>query len=293
MAQTLRKPAEALLPFPQKWRKTVRKLLRKAVAEGAEGRPETRRNPCGSLRKLCGRKPLPLRGRGPRLGPALSPRGGGANENSIDEGKRNMRTPIEKKIRFAVFERDGFRCTYCGQSASDTVLHIDHVKPVSKGGTNDIVNLVTACIACNLGKGAAETARQQATQPIKIAAKAPSKNFVVCPFTEGWPNEIQDPVYYCNENWVVTRYGLESLTSYYPIEANRLGEKRIGTRHSDWMVHVAEKVQFAASIEDFINAFTRSLFYHLPDHGLDLGASVKEARRVARQTMADNARHFS
>lgn len=33
-------------------------------------------------------------------------------------------------------------------------MHVDHVLPVSEGGTNDIGNLVTACSDCNLGKGA-------------------------------------------------------------------------------------------------------------------------------------------
>jgi len=33
-------------------------------------------------------------------------------------------------------------------------LHIDHIIPVSKGGTNEEANLVTACDQCNLGKGA-------------------------------------------------------------------------------------------------------------------------------------------
>jgi 5-methylcytosine-specific restriction endonuclease McrA len=56
-----------------------------------------------------------------------------------------------------VLQRDGFRCRYCDRSASDTSpvkLHIDHRKPVALGGTNDRGNLVTACSACNLGKGA-------------------------------------------------------------------------------------------------------------------------------------------
>jgi hypothetical protein len=33
-------------------------------------------------------------------------------------------------------------------------LTIDHVFPVALGGTNDVGNLVTACRACNLTKGA-------------------------------------------------------------------------------------------------------------------------------------------
>ncbi|WP_428241550.1 HNH endonuclease [Gynuella sp.] len=62
------------------------------------------------------------------------------------------RQPIPKGIRFEVFKRDSFKCQYCGASAPDVLLHIDHIKPAAKGGTNDITNLVTACEGCNLGK---------------------------------------------------------------------------------------------------------------------------------------------
>lgn len=51
-----------------------------------------------------------------------------------------------------VLYRDSFTCQYCGRSAPDVVLHVDHVIPVSKGGTNSMANLVTACEECNLGK---------------------------------------------------------------------------------------------------------------------------------------------
>lgn len=62
------------------------------------------------------------------------------------------RKQISKKIRFEVFKRDGFKCQYCGASAPDIILHVDHIKPVSKGGKNTITNLITACSGCNLGK---------------------------------------------------------------------------------------------------------------------------------------------
>ncbi len=61
--------------------------------------------------------------------------------------------PLQPKVRFAVLNRDGFSCRYCGRSAPDVDLHVDHVIPVARGGTNDLDNLVTACADCNLGKG--------------------------------------------------------------------------------------------------------------------------------------------
>lgn len=67
----------------------------------------------------------------------------------------NARRSIGKRTRFEVFKRDGFACVYCGAGPTDRPLHVDHVKPVVEGGANDPANLVTACEACNLGKGAA------------------------------------------------------------------------------------------------------------------------------------------
>lgn len=62
------------------------------------------------------------------------------------------RKPLSKKIRFEVFKRDSFKCQYCGKGAPDVVLHVDHIKPVAEGGTNDMTNLITACFDCNMGK---------------------------------------------------------------------------------------------------------------------------------------------
>jgi hypothetical protein len=61
---------------------------------------------------------------------------------------------ISKKLRFEVFKRDSFTCQYCGQKAPDVVLEIEHMHPVSKGGTSELLNLVTSCAGCNAGKGA-------------------------------------------------------------------------------------------------------------------------------------------
>lgn len=68
------------------------------------------------------------------------------------EKENNKRQAIPKSIRFEVFKRDQFKCQYCGSSAPDVLLHVDHINPVANGGTNDIINLITACFACNNGK---------------------------------------------------------------------------------------------------------------------------------------------
>jgi len=58
------------------------------------------------------------------------------------------------RLRFDVFTRDNFACQYCGRNViEDKVkLHIDHIKPRSKGGKDVMDNLITSCFECNLGK---------------------------------------------------------------------------------------------------------------------------------------------
>lgn len=62
------------------------------------------------------------------------------------------RQSLSKRIRFEVFKRDSFTCQYCGRKAPDVILEVDHIQPVAKAGSNDLLNLVASCSACNSGK---------------------------------------------------------------------------------------------------------------------------------------------
>ena len=53
--------------------------------------------------------------------------------------------------RAIIYERDGYRCRYCG-STND--LTLDHIVPVSRRGDNSSSNLQTLCRSCNSRKGA-------------------------------------------------------------------------------------------------------------------------------------------
>ncbi|MFS2982759.1 HNH endonuclease [Bacteroides fragilis] len=55
-----------------------------------------------------------------------------------------------KKISEIVFKRDNYTCFYCGRS--DCKMEIDHLLPVSRGGSDNISNLVTSCRRCNAQK---------------------------------------------------------------------------------------------------------------------------------------------
>lgn len=50
-----------------------------------------------------------------------------------------------------VFLRDDYECQYCGTKINSPT--IDHVIPVSKGGTSSWENCVTCCKTCNSEKG--------------------------------------------------------------------------------------------------------------------------------------------
>ena len=63
------------------------------------------------------------------------------------------RQQISGDVRHAVYVRDNYRCRMCGKGDEDYDLQIDHIKPVSKGGTNDMNNLQTLCEDCNKEKG--------------------------------------------------------------------------------------------------------------------------------------------
>lgn len=61
---------------------------------------------------------------------------------------------ISRTLRFQILRRDGNRCHYCGATAKEAKLTVDHVTAVALGGTDTPDNLVTACEPCNGGKSA-------------------------------------------------------------------------------------------------------------------------------------------
>lgn len=62
------------------------------------------------------------------------------------------RDPITKSLRHEVFVKDNYKCVECGATKEDTRLHVDHILPVSQGGSDELSNLQTLCEACNLTK---------------------------------------------------------------------------------------------------------------------------------------------
>jgi 5-methylcytosine-specific restriction endonuclease McrA len=69
----------------------------------------------------------------------------------------------QKNIKRVVWQRDQWKCRYCGLDMKGDMITVklrkpqsritvDHVIPTSKGGSNELENLVTCCQLCNTKK---------------------------------------------------------------------------------------------------------------------------------------------
>ena len=59
---------------------------------------------------------------------------------------------LDRKLRAYILVRDNCTCQYCGVQMLPSVLHVDHVLPISKGGGHAEKNLKTSCMPCNMKK---------------------------------------------------------------------------------------------------------------------------------------------
>jgi uncharacterized protein with PIN domain len=69
---------------------------------------------------------------------------------SADEREADFYNVRENRLK--IFERDDYRCIYCGKQLTRFTATLDHVTPVSEGGDNSADNLKTACLQCNSRK---------------------------------------------------------------------------------------------------------------------------------------------
>ncbi len=77
------------------------------------------------------------------------------NHKQISVSYGRKRDKISPSVRLQVFKRDSYKCKICGAKSDDgSHLVVDHITPVSRGGTSSIRNLQTLCDPCNAGKAA-------------------------------------------------------------------------------------------------------------------------------------------
>lgn len=67
------------------------------------------------------------------------------------------RPAVPNSVRFSIFERDKFKCVYCGRRVRDgaelDAKRLDHFVPWRITKSHEAKNFVTACRQCNSGKG--------------------------------------------------------------------------------------------------------------------------------------------
>lgn len=72
---------------------------------------------------------------------------------------RKVRAQISGGVQWTVWERDGFRCMFCGKKGgSGTPLTVDHYRPLELSGSSDMSNLISSCRRCQKLKGSQDPA---------------------------------------------------------------------------------------------------------------------------------------
>lgn len=104
------------------------------------------------------------------------------------------RKKLPKSVRFEVLKRDSFTCQYCGREAPDVILEIDHIIPVSKGGDDSIMNLVTSCRDCNRGKSNKMLSDDTAVKKQKKQADELQERREQLEMMMAWKSELLDQV---------------------------------------------------------------------------------------------------
>ena len=77
----------------------------------------------------------------------------GRSVNDLNTAVSINRVRVGQKLRVDILARDNYTCQMCGIGPKDNaILEIDHIHPVSRGGTNHPSNLQVLCRECNGGK---------------------------------------------------------------------------------------------------------------------------------------------
>jgi len=59
---------------------------------------------------------------------------------------------VPGSVRYEVLKRAKHRCELCGAHEDQAALHVDHIVPRAKGGSDDLSNFQALCVTCNTNK---------------------------------------------------------------------------------------------------------------------------------------------
>ena len=62
------------------------------------------------------------------------------------------RKPLPKRLRHGVLAAAGHRCEIAGSECTGLATEVDHIRPVSQGGSDSRENLRASCRTCNMAR---------------------------------------------------------------------------------------------------------------------------------------------
>jgi hypothetical protein len=146
-----------------------------------------------------------------------------------DRPERQPRRAIPQRLRHEVVARDGLTCAICGVVIAENrkwphplSLSIDHVVPVSLGGTDDADNLRPTHLHCNLGRG---NERRQGAIVVIFEFPRTAREYSSLPVVG--PDRIGD----------VYDQAVGAAREFIAVELDRMADdirERVLTRESTW-----------------------------------------------------------
>lgn len=123
---------------------------------------------------------------------------------------------VSKRTRYEVLKRDSHTCRYCGASAPDATLTVDHVTPVALGGSDSPDNLVAACRDCNAGKASTSPGAEAVADVKQLdmqwagaikrvatarARQAKKRSAYILAFADHWNSWATSPFQWLPDGW--------------------------------------------------------------------------------------------
>lgn len=83
----------------------------------------------------------------------------GPNETVTQPPELDSYRFVRARLWYQVLMKDNWTCCSCKRSAREhgIILHVDHILPRSLGGKDELENLQTLCLKCNIGKSNKDT----------------------------------------------------------------------------------------------------------------------------------------
>jgi len=143
----------------------------------------------------------------------------------VDEGY--VREPIPSGIRKTILGEEKVCCHYCGIESTNALVdfHLDHIIPITRGGTSNLNNLIPSCPSCNQEKtnyNPIDYIIFRYLRHFKITEQ--SLQYLESALTKSLSIEIKDK----NRKWWESRVeGIEAFLDFYRMTSEGRGETRV------------------------------------------------------------------